>query len=49
MPWQADLYHVMAITRHDIVSPLGHRPPVNALFNGLARQKWKRRSCGSGT
>lgn len=28
--------------------PLGHRSPVHDLFPGLAKQKWKRRSCGDG-
>ncbi|MET9017039.1 IS701 family transposase [Streptomyces olivaceoviridis] len=46
---RADVFHVMATTRHDTVITrwtIDH--PVHDLFNGLARQKWKRRSCGNG-
>ncbi|WP_333768045.1 IS701 family transposase [Streptomyces sp. IBSBF 2435] len=46
---QADVFHVMATTRHDTVvtrHALDH--PVHDLFPGLPRQKWKRRSCGDG-
>lgn len=46
---QADVFHVMATTRHDTVvtrHALDH--PVHDLFHGLPRQKWKRRSCGNG-
>ncbi|MET9566610.1 IS701 family transposase [Streptomyces tauricus] len=47
---QADVFHVMASTRHDMVVTrwaLDH--PVHDLYPGLPRQKWKRRSCGEGT
>jgi RNase P subunit RPR2 len=46
---QADVFHVMATTRHDAVVTrwvIDHL--VHALFPGLPRQKWKRRSCGDG-
>jgi SRSO17 transposase len=46
---RADVFHVMATTRHDtVVTRWAIDHPVHDLFNGLARQKWKRRSCGSG-
>ncbi|MYW46786.1 transposase, partial [Streptomyces sp. SID161] len=36
-------------TRHDtVVTRWAIDHPVHDLFNGLARQKWKRRSCGTG-
>jgi SRSO17 transposase len=45
----ADVFHVMATTRHDtVVARWAVDHPVQELFNGLPRQKWKRRSCGSG-
>ena len=40
---QADVFHVMATTRHDTVATrwsIDH--PVHDLFSGLPRQKWKR-------
>ncbi|RAJ47986.1 IS4 family transposase [Streptomyces sp. PsTaAH-130] len=44
-----DVFHVMATTRHDtVVTRWAIDHPVHDLFNGLARQKWKRRSCGTG-
>ncbi|MFF4614179.1 IS701 family transposase, partial [Streptomyces albidoflavus] len=46
---QADLFHVVATTRHDTVvtrQALDH--PLHDLVAGLPRQKWKRRSCGEG-
>ncbi|WP_431994954.1 IS701 family transposase [Streptomyces griseoflavus] len=46
---RADVFHVMATTRQDtVVTRWAIDHPVHDLFNGLARQKWKRRSCGSG-
>ncbi|MGX1117396.1 SRSO17 transposase [Streptomyces ambofaciens] len=46
---RADVFHVMATTRHDtVVTRWAIDHPVHDLFNGLARQKWKRRSCGHG-
>lgn len=46
---RADVFHVMATTRHDtVVSRWAMDHPVHDLFNGLPRQKWKRRSCGNG-
>lgn len=46
---RADVFHVMATTRHDtVVTRWAIDHPVHDLFNGLARQKWKRRSCGTG-
>ncbi len=46
---RADVSHVMATTRHDtVVTRWAIDHPVHDLFNGLVRQKWKRRSCGSG-
>lgn len=53
-PWrseleQADVFHVMATTRHDtVVTRWATDHPVSDLFPGLPRQKWKRRSCGAG-
>lgn len=39
----------MATTRHDtVVTRWALDHPVHDLFTGLARQKWKRRSCGRG-
>ncbi|KIQ64612.1 endonuclease DDE [Kitasatospora griseola] len=46
---QADVFHVVATTRHDTVvtrRALDH--PLHDLVAGLPRQKWKRRSCGEG-
>lgn len=44
---RADVFHVMATTRHDIVvTRWAIDRPVHDLFAGLPRQKWKRRSCG---
>lgn len=46
---QADVFHVMATTRHDtVVTRWSIDHPVRDLFPGLPRQKWKRRSCGAG-
>jgi SRSO17 transposase len=46
---QADVFHVMATTRHDtVVTRWAIDHPVHDLFHGLPRQKWKRRSCGEG-
>ena len=46
---QADVFHVMATTRHDtVVTRWAIDHPVHDLFPGLPRQKWKRRSCGEG-
>ncbi|SHM95106.1 hypothetical protein SAMN05216268_116228 [Streptomyces yunnanensis] len=46
---QADVFHVMATTRHDtVVTRWAIDHPVHDLFTGLPRQKWKRRSCGRG-
>ncbi|WP_345204127.1 IS701 family transposase, partial [Streptomyces lavendulae] len=46
---QADVFHVMATTRHDtVVTRWAIDHPVHDLFPGLPRQKWKRRSCGNG-
>ncbi|MFD4588952.1 IS701 family transposase [Streptomyces sp. NPDC058434] len=46
---QADIFHVMATTRHDtVVTRFAIDHPVNDLFHDLPRQKWKRRSCGAG-
>ena len=46
---QADVFHVMATTRHDtVVTRWSIDHPVHDLFPGLSRQKWKRRSCGEG-
>ena len=46
---QADVFHVMATTRHDtVVTRWAIDHPVHDLFPGLPRQKWKRRSCGDG-
>ncbi len=46
---QADVFHVMATTRHDtVVTRWALDHPVHDLFTGLPRQKWKRRSCGKG-
>jgi SRSO17 transposase len=46
---QADVFHVMATTRHDtVVTRWSIDHPVHDLFPGLPRQKWKRRSCGEG-
>ena len=46
---QADVFHVMATTRHDtVVTRWAMDHPVHDLFPGLPRQKWKRRSCGNG-
>nr|WP_281279970.1 hypothetical protein [Streptomyces hundungensis] len=46
---QTDVFHVMATTRHETgVTRWALDHPVHDLFTGLARQKWKRRSCGSG-
>ncbi|MGW7640408.1 IS701 family transposase [Streptomyces decoyicus] len=46
---RADVFHVMATTRHDtVVTRWAMDHPVHDLFNGLPRQKWKRRSCGNG-
>ncbi|MEV8457914.1 IS701 family transposase, partial [Streptomyces sp. NPDC052095] len=46
---QADVFHVMATTRHDtVVTRWAIDHPVSDLFPGLPRQKWKRRSCGAG-
>ncbi len=46
---QADVFHVMATTRHDtVVTRWALDHPVHDLFPGLPRQKWKRRSCGEG-
>lgn len=40
--------NVMATTRHDtVVTRWAIDHPVHDLFNGLARQKWKRPSCGT--
>lgn len=45
----ADVFHVMATTRHDtVVTRWAIDHPVHDLFPGLPRQKWKRRSCGNG-
>ncbi|WP_033255927.1 IS701 family transposase [Kitasatospora phosalacinea] len=46
---QADIFHVVATTRHDTVvtrRALDH--PLHDLMADLPRQKWKRRSCGEG-
>ncbi|WP_425574182.1 IS701 family transposase [Streptomyces hebeiensis] len=46
---QADVFHVVATTRHDTVvtrQALDHR--LHELVADLPRQKWKRRSCGEG-
>ncbi|MEV5308800.1 IS701 family transposase [Streptomyces diastaticus] len=46
---QADVFHVVATTRHDTVvtrRALDH--PLHDLMADLPRQKWKRRSCGEG-
>ncbi|MFC5856634.1 IS701 family transposase [Streptomyces chlorus] len=44
---QADVFHVMATTRHDtVVTRWATDHPVHELFPGLPRQKWKRRSGG---
>jgi hypothetical protein len=46
---RADVFHVMATTRHDtVVTHWALDHPVHYLFPGLPRQKWKRRSCGEG-
>lgn len=46
---QADVFHVMATTRHDtVVTRWAIDHPVSDLFPGLPRQKGKRRSCGQG-
>ncbi|MBV7245532.1 IS701 family transposase [Streptomyces sp. MW-W600-10] len=46
---RADVFHVMATARHDtVVTRWAIDHPVQDLFNGLTRQKWKRRSCGTG-
>lgn len=46
---QADVFHVMATTRHDtVVTRFALDHPVHDLFPGLPRQKWKRRSCSEG-
>ncbi|MFE4843805.1 IS701 family transposase [Streptomyces sp. NPDC056690] len=46
---RADVFHVMATTRHDtVVTRWAIDHPVHDLFPGLPRQKWKRRSCGNG-
>jgi hypothetical protein len=46
---QADIFHVMATTRHDtVVTRIAIDHPWNDLFHDLPRQKWKRRSCGAG-
>jgi DDE superfamily endonuclease len=46
---QADVFHVMATTRHDtVVTRWALDHPVHDLFTDLPRQKWKRRSCGKG-
>lgn len=46
---QADVFHVMATTRHDtVVTRWAIDHPVHDLFSGLPRQKRKRRSCGTG-
>ncbi|MCX5115425.1 IS701 family transposase [Streptomyces sp. NBC_00378] len=47
---QADVFHVMATTRHDtVVTRWAIDHPVSDLFPALPRQKWKRRSCGQGS
>ncbi|WP_306315010.1 IS701 family transposase [Streptomyces hydrogenans] len=47
---RADVFHVMATTRHDtVVSRWAMDHPVHDLFHDLPRQKWKRRSCGNGS
>lgn len=46
---QADIFHVVATTRHDTVvtrRALDYR--LHELIADLPRQKWKRRSCGEG-
>ncbi|WP_441246950.1 IS701 family transposase [Kitasatospora sp. McL0602] len=46
---QADVFHVVATTRHDTVvtrQAMDHR--LHDLVADLPRQKWKRRSCGEG-
>ncbi|MFD5088897.1 IS701 family transposase [Kitasatospora sp. NPDC058406] len=46
---QADVFHVVATTRHDTVvtwQAMDHR--LHDLVADLPRQKWKRRSCGDG-
>lgn len=46
---QADVFHVMATTRHGtVVTRWALDHPVHDLFPGLPRQKWKRHSCGEG-
>lgn len=46
---RTDVFHVTATTRHGtVVSRWAMDHPVHDLFNGLARQKWKRRSRGNG-
>lgn len=46
---QADIFHVMATTRHDtVVTSFALDHPVHDLFPGLPGQKWKRRPCGAG-
>ncbi|WP_439944273.1 IS701 family transposase [Streptomyces sp. BBFR115] len=42
---RADVFHVMATTRHDTVVT---RWAIDHPVHDLARQKWKRRSCGTG-
>ncbi|MFD5566372.1 IS701 family transposase [Kitasatospora griseola] len=47
---QADVFHVVATTRHDTVVTrwaMDHR--LHDLVADLPRQKWKRRSCGDGS
>ncbi len=46
---RADVFHIMATTRHDtVVTRWTIDRPAHDLFSGPARQKWKRRSCGTG-
>jgi SRSO17 transposase len=46
---QADVFHVVATTRHDtVVTSWALDHPLHDLFPDLPRQKWKRRSCGDG-
>ncbi|MFE1384369.1 IS701 family transposase [Streptomyces sp. NPDC058740] len=46
---QADVFHVVATTRHDtVVTRRFMDHPRHDLIADLPRQKWKRRSCGEG-
>lgn len=46
---QADVFHVVATTRHDtVVTRQALDRPLHDLMADLSRQKWKRRLCGEG-